>query len=129
MVLAAGGVVYRPAGDVDSHHDAVEVAVVHRPRYLDWSFPKGKLEPFDVDEEACAVREVQEETGLTVVPERELPSTTYRDAKHRPKRVRYWAMRLEGGTFAANAEVDELRWLSPTAAAELLTYPHDREVL
>ena len=63
------------------------------------------------------------------MPERELPSTTYRDAKHRPKRVRYWAMRLESGTFEPNAEVDELRWLTPAAAAELLTYPHDREVL
>jgi 8-oxo-(d)GTP phosphatase len=132
IVQAAGGVVWRPAGgltDAAADRDAIEVAVVHRPRYLDWTFPKGKLEPSDADSLACAVREVLEETGLTAVPERELPTTTYRDAKHRPKRVRYWAMRFEAGSFEANAEVDELRWLAPEAAAELLTYPHDREVL
>ena len=124
VVQAAGGVVWRPAAG-----GGIEVAVVHRPRYLDWSFPKGKLEPTDADDEACAVREVREETGLIAVPERELPSTSYRDPKHRPKRVRYWSMRLESGSFEPNAEVDELRWLTPEAAARLLTYPHDRVVL
>ena len=129
VVLAAGGVVWRPAHGGTDTRDAIEVAVVHRPAYDDWSFPKGKLEPTDADALACAVREVLEETGLTAVPERELPSTTYRDAKHRPKRVRYWVMRFEAGSFEANAEVDELRWLARAAAADLLTYPHDREVL
>jgi 8-oxo-dGTP diphosphatase len=126
VVQAAGGVVWRAAGQ---DGEPVEVLVVHRPRYLDWSYPKGKREANDADDAACAVREVTEETGYSVELGAELPSTVYRDAKHRPKRVRYWAMRAVGGEFEPNAEVDEVRWLPLAEARALLTYPHDRTVL
>jgi 8-oxo-dGTP diphosphatase len=124
-VKAAGGVVWRrgPGG--------VEVAVVHRPHRGDWSLPKGKLDPGESWEQA-ALREVQEEIGLTCRLGRELPAISYHDQKGRSKVVRYWLMEPEGGgsgEFRPNDEVDELRWLIPSAAAELLTYPHDRELV
>ena len=119
---AAGGVVYRRG------RDDVEVLLVHRPRYDDWTFPKGKLEPEETHERA-AVREVEEETGFFCELGRELPSTTYRDSKARPKLVRYWAMRPVGGEFQPHHEVDEIRWLRVEAAAELLSHERDHEVL
>ncbi len=121
-VEAAGGVVVRgPEGQR-------EVCVVHRPRYDDWSLPKGKLDAGETFEEA-ALREVEEETGLRGSLVRELPSTRYRDNKNRPKIVRYWVMEAEGGEFEPNDEVDELRWLPLDEAAETLTYERDRELL
>jgi 8-oxo-dGTP diphosphatase len=123
VVRAGGGVVWRDG------EEGVEVLVVHRPRYLDWSFPKGKASAGDADDRATAEREVWEETGAAVEVGDELPSTTYRDAKHRPKRVRYWAMRWVGGTFEPSSEVDEVRWLPVAEARALMTYPHDRVVL
>jgi 8-oxo-dGTP diphosphatase len=117
-VEAAGGVVVRDG----------RVAVVHRPKYEDWSLPKGKLDHGESFEEA-ALREVQEETGLRCELVRELPSTSYRDSKDRPKVVRYWEMTPVAGEFVSNSEVDELRWLEPDEAAGLLTYDRDREVL
>jgi 8-oxo-dGTP diphosphatase len=117
-VQAAGGVVVRDG----------RVAVVHRPKYEDWTLPKGKLDPGEDFEEA-ALREVGEETGLRCELGRELPSTSYRDSKDRPKVVRYWEMTPVAGEFVPNSEVDELRWLEPDEAAELLTYDRDREVL
>jgi len=117
-VRAAGGVVVRDG----------EVLVVHRPRYDDWSLPKGKLERGESWEEA-ALREVHEEIGFRCRLGRELPSTSYTDQKGRSKVVRYWLMEPEEGEFTPNAEVDELRWLIPSAAAELLSYPHDRELV
>jgi 8-oxo-dGTP diphosphatase len=122
-VQAAGGVVFRPARD----HD-VEVLLVHRPRYDDWTLPKGKLEPGETHEQA-AVREVAEETGLRCELGRELPSTSYHDRKGRPKTVRYWAMRPLDGGFRPHGEVDEIRWLTVEAAKELLSHGHDHEVL
>jgi 8-oxo-dGTP diphosphatase len=123
-VKAAGGVVRRPAGD-----GGVELAVVHRPRYDDWSFPKGKLDPGE-GWEACALREVQEETGLRCRLLRELPPVGYTDHKGRAKAVRYWLMEPEGDDgFTPDDEVDELRWLAPDAVSELLSYPHDVELL
>jgi 8-oxo-dGTP diphosphatase len=115
-VKAAGGVVRRADG---------AIAVVHRPRYDDWSFPKGKLDPGEGWEE-CALREVWEETGLRCELGEELTPTFYTDRKGRSKAVRYWLMRVnDAGEFDANDEVDVLRWLSPADAAEVLTYPHD----
>jgi 8-oxo-dGTP diphosphatase len=124
-VRAAGGVVWRRRGGGE-----LEILVVHRPRYDDWSIPKGKCEEGESDED-CALREVQEETGLTVSLGTELPSTRYRDNKGRPKTVRYWAMEpVSGdGEFTPNAEIDEIRWLPLADAVKLLSYDHDRPVL
>ena len=118
-IAAAGGVVIDSAG---------RVAVVHRPRYDDWSLPKGKLDEGETFEEA-ALREVWEETGLRVSIGEELPSVEY-EVRGRPKRVRYWLMSVVSDPgFAANEEVDELRWLSPADAVALLTYDRDKGVV
>jgi 8-oxo-dGTP pyrophosphatase MutT (NUDIX family) len=118
LIEAAGGVVIRDA----------QVALVHRPRYDDWTLPKGKLDRGESFEEA-AVREVEEETGLRARLVRELPSTTYR-VGGRQKVVRYWLMEVEGdGPFVPNDETDELRWVSPDEARRLLSYEHDRELV
>ena len=119
-VEAAGGVVL---------HEG-RVLLVHRPRYDDWTLPKGKLDRGESFEDA-ALREVWEETGLRCTLGRELPGTEYRDRKDRPKVVRYWLMELAGepGSFGPNEEVDEVRWLAVEEAAAELTYDRDREVL
>jgi 8-oxo-dGTP diphosphatase len=121
-VEAAGGVVMRESPD------GPQVAVVHRPRYDDWSLPKGKLDPGESFEQA-ALREVYEETGLRGALIAELAPAHYRDRKGRRKRVRWWLMRPVGGEFTPGDEVDELRWLSPADAAALLDYEHDRELV
>lgn len=122
-VRAAGGVVVRSGGIGRDR-----VAVIHRPKYMDWSLPKGKLEPGE-DWLEAALREVHEEIGWRCEPVAELPPVTYRDRKQRKKLVRYWLMRpLEGG-FEPHGEVDELRWLTGREAKELLTYEHDRELV
>ena len=121
-IRAAGGLVWRRGAG------GIEVAVVHRPRRDDWSLPKGKLDPGESWEDA-ALREVHEEIGLTCRLGRELPPVSYRDQKGREKVVRYWLMEPGDGEFAPNDEVDELRWLIPEAAAGLLSYPHDRELV
>ncbi len=122
-VRAAGGLVRR--GEPDG---SIRYALVHRPRYDDWSFPKGKVHEGESDEVA-ALREVEEEAGLRCELERELPSVEYRDRHGRPKVVRYWMMRPIGGSFRPNAEVDELRWALPDEALALLAYDRDRELL
>jgi 8-oxo-dGTP diphosphatase len=121
-VQAAGGVVWRRGGD------GLEIAVVHRPRYDDWSLPKGKLDPGEGFEEA-ALREVEEETGLRCALGRELGETRYRDRKNRPKVVRYWAMEGGDGEFRPNDEVDELRWVAIDDAKGMLSYDFDRDLL
>lgn len=123
MVQAAGGVVWRRSPDRE-----VEILLVHRPRYNDWTLPKGKLEGSESHERG-ALREVEEETGLRCRLGPELRSTAYRDGKGRPKLVRYWAMTPVGGRFAPTDEVDEIRWVPIAAAPELLTYGRDRDVL
>jgi 8-oxo-dGTP diphosphatase len=124
-VKASGGVVWRPGPD-----GTAELVVVHRPRYDDWSLPKGKLDPGEGWEEA-ALREVWEEVGLRCTPGAELPPVFYRDSKGRDKAVRYWLMEPEdpAAPFTPNDEVDEMRWLDLEAAAALLTYPHDVELV
>jgi 8-oxo-dGTP pyrophosphatase MutT (NUDIX family) len=124
-VIAAGGVVWRePAGPPRR-----EVLLVHRPRYDDWSLPKGKLDPGESFEDA-ALREVWEETGIQARLERELPEVRYA-VRERPKLVRYWLMSVESvpGSFEPNEEVDELRWLPLERAVELLSYDRDRELV
>ena len=122
-VQAAGGVVWRrsPAG-------RIEVLLVHRPRYDDWSVPKGKLDPGE-DHATAAVREVEEETGLRCSLGPELLSTSYVDRKGRPKQVRYWAMTATGGDFVPTDEVDEVRWVPLEEAGSLLSYARDTDVL
>lgn len=122
-VRAAGGAVWRRAAD-----GAVEVLVVHRPRYDDLTLPKGKCEVGESDE-ATAAREVAEETGLTCALGADLGEVRYVDHRGRPKVVRYWAMTVLGGTFAPNDEVDAASWLPAPVAAAALTHPHDAVVL
>jgi 8-oxo-dGTP pyrophosphatase MutT (NUDIX family) len=118
VVRAAGGLVHRDG----------RVLLVHRPKYDDWTFPKGKAEDGEPDLE-CAVREVREETGLLCTPERELPATEYVDAQGRPKRVRWWLMEPLEGAFTPTAEVDEIRWEHRANAASLLSYGRDLALL
>ena len=112
----------------------VEVLLVHRPRYDDWSFAKGKLDAGETLED-CARREVMEETGFAVELGAALPDVTYIDRKGRPKVVHYWAARvIEDSTvssaeFIGNDEVDEIRWLVPDQARLLLSYARDAELL
>lgn len=123
VVEAAGGVVWRRAMD-----GGLEVLLVHRPRYDDWSVPKGKLDS-DEDHAEAALREVAEETGLRCSLGPELLATSYRDRKGRPKRVRYWAMEPVRGHFTPTDEVDEVRWLGIDVARARLTYSRDQAVL
>jgi 8-oxo-dGTP pyrophosphatase MutT (NUDIX family) len=117
-VKAAGGVVVQRADG------EARVALCHRPRYDDWSFPKGKLDPGEPWEHA-ALREVEEEIGLRCALGDELPPTSYVGPRGR-KVVRYWLMEPQSGAFAPNEEVDEMRWVTPAEAEGLLSYEHDR---
>jgi 8-oxo-dGTP diphosphatase len=136
VVRAAGGIVRRPVAGRSRIRQWLrprhEIALVHRPRYDDWSFPKGKPDGDEVDEDT-ALREVEEETGLRCRLGAPLGETRYEDSRGRDKVVRYWLMESpeEDGAapFVPNREVDELRWLGADEAATLLTYPHDRELL
>jgi 8-oxo-dGTP diphosphatase len=123
-VRAAGAVVWRrgPNG-------RPEALLIHRPRYDDWSFPKGKLKRGESDEDA-ALRELEEEVGIRAELGPELLSTRYRDAKGRKKTVRYWAVELpEGAEPITGDGVDEWRWASFDVAADDLTWDRDRGVL
>jgi len=143
-ILAAGAVLWQPA---DAGSAGPLVALVHRPRYDDWSLPKGKVDPGET-EPVTAVREVEEETGYACELGRRLAAVSYPvehrsrpggDIEHRSrpggdielgtKKVRYWAARALGGEFTPNSEVDELSWLPVKEAMKRLQYPHDRKVL
>jgi 8-oxo-dGTP diphosphatase len=119
-VLAAGGLVVREDG---------RVVVIHRPRYDDWSLPKGKLDPGESFEDG-ALREVEEETGIRGRIVGELQPVSYLDRKGRDKLVRWYRMEIDdAGEFAPSDEVDEVRWLTPDAALALVSYDHDRKLL
>jgi 8-oxo-dGTP pyrophosphatase MutT (NUDIX family) len=129
LIRAAGGVVWRPVKGGSS--EQVEVAIIHRPRYDDWTIPKGKLAG-DEGYLDAALREVFEETGYRVRPGAALGEVRYTKASSgvpRPKVVRYWAMLAVSGAFSPGKEVDELRWLTLEEAATMLTRDSDREVL
>lgn len=125
VIPAAGGVVWRRAGSKRT----VELLLVHRPRYNDWTFPKGKLDPGE-SIPAAAVREIREESGLKVRLTLPLPQIDYR-VKGGVKQVSWWLARPLGGktAFKANDEVDKARWLSPREARAKLSYPHDRKLV
>ncbi|OZC82707.1 NUDIX hydrolase [Rhodococcus sp. 06-418-5] len=125
-IFAAGSILWRrsPSGD-----SGVEVALVHRPKYDDWSFPKGKLDPGETAVDA-AVREVKEETGFDSRLGRSLSYVTYPIPGHRRvKKVLYWAAEVTGGEFVPNVEVDELRWVAPEDVGRELSYPMDHKIL
>jgi 8-oxo-dGTP diphosphatase len=120
MVFAAGGLLWR-------EDDERRFAVVHRPRYDDWSLPKGKVEPGELLPET-AVREVREETGFAVARERFAGRYQY-DVSGTPKTVFVWHMRPVDDYGEPDDEVDELAWLAPEAALDRLTYDLERRLL
>ena len=122
VVRAAGGVVRRRQSGQD------EVLLVHRPQYDDWTLPKGKLTGRETDEE-CALREVEEETGLRCRLRQELETVSYIDHRGRQKIVRYWEMASIEGSFTPGHEVDEVRWLPFDEARSTLSYAHDRDLV
>jgi len=127
IVYAAGAVLWRPADDPATKNAALEIAVIHRPRYDDWSLPKGKVDPGETAPVA-AVREVFEETGSRSILGRRLAAVSY-PIDLGVKKVYYWAARSTGGEFTAGNEVDELIWLPVADATKKLNYAQDRKVL
>lgn len=124
VVQAAGCVLWRRS---PAAAGGLEICLVHRPKYDDWSHPKGKLKRGE-DPLAGALREVEEETGHRAVPGARLPTAEY-EANGRPKQVRYWAAEAVSGMFVVNHEVDRLVWLPPPAARDRLTQPRDRTLV
>ncbi|MFG3077816.1 NUDIX hydrolase [Streptomyces sp. NPDC048225] len=126
-VRAAGCVLWRPAPAFPATFPGLELCLVHRPKYDDWSHPKGKLKSGE-DPLAGALREVAEETGYAAEPGTELPTARY-EANGRPKEVRYWAAAAGAGAFSPSDEVDRILWLPPDAARARLTEPRDRDLV
>jgi 8-oxo-dGTP diphosphatase len=125
-VKASGCVTYRRTTDA-----GVEVVLVHRPKYDDWSLPKGKLDPGE-SWATAALRELHEETGQRGALGHELEPVFYDDRKGRAKAVRYWIVEADpdrSEPFKASDEVDEIRWLPPEQATQHLTHQLDRGVL
>lgn len=124
IVLAAGCALWRRA----ARGQGIELALVHRRKWDDWSLPKGKLKRGETAETA-ALREVLEETGYRCVLGVRLPSAHYMDAQGRPKSVDYWAAEATEGRFTPNKEVDAVEWLSPVVAIRRLSYERDTELV
>jgi 8-oxo-(d)GTP phosphatase len=123
IVRAAGAVLWRPG----QRESATEIALIHRPRYDDWSLPKGKADPGET-EPVTAVREVLEETGHHVHLGRRIATVSYK-VDQGTKTVRYWVARSLGGSFIPGDEVDELVWLPASAAIKKVSYAYDRKIL
>ncbi|MGW2224777.1 NUDIX hydrolase [Streptomyces formicae] len=123
VVRAAGCVLWRRS-PVDG---GLELCLVHRPKYDDWSHPKGKLKRSE-EPLAGALREVEEETGFRCAPGAPLPTARYL-AQGRPKEVTYWAAEATTGHFSPNREVDRIIWLPPVAARNRLTQLRDRQLV
>lgn len=123
VIRAAGGLVFRRSRSGD-----VEIAVIHRPAYDDWTLPKGKVEPDETPED-CALREVREETGLRCDIGRPIGCTAYVDRRGRDKVACYWLMEVKGGRFRPGIEVDKLLWLPLQDAVERLTYGRDKTLI
>lgn len=125
LIRSAGGVLWRRVSN-----ESVEIAIIGRDRYNDWSLPKGKIEPGEALL-AAAVREVWEETSSQAVPQVRLPTVQYLTGEpDTEKTVDFWSMEASGtSTFAPNHEVSRLQWLDPGAALPFLTYSHDRGVV
>lgn len=121
-VWAAGGAVWRRA---DDH---LELLLVHRPGHRDWTLPKGKVDAGETLRQ-CALREVEEETGLRCTTANRLSMVRYRDARRRRKAVVYWLMTVDGGAFVPNEEVDAAGWFDFASARAMLTYDHDVELV
>ena len=124
MIRAAGALLWRDNSDL-----SIEVALIHRPRYDDWSLPKGKLEMGETALQ-CAYREVQEETGIRATFTRQLGTVEYEESGQE-KRVKYWAAHcaLTNSEFVPNEEVDQMRWLSPSQALEQATHDSDKSII
>ena len=124
MIRAAGALLWRDNSDL-----SIEVALIHRPRYQDWSLPKGKLEMGETALQ-CAYREVQEETGIRATFTRQLGTVEYEESGQE-KRVKYWAAHcaLTNSEFVPNEEVDQMRWLSPSQALEQATHDSDKSII
>ncbi len=118
-VLASGGVVWRSAAD------GIEILLIHRDRYRDWTLPKGKVDKGETDLEA-GLREVREETGMICRPGVPVGTMRYGLSTGQVKRVHYWSMKAIEGRFTPNAEVDEILWAKPAVAERILTYERDR---
>ena len=124
MIRAAGALLWRDNSDL-----SLEVALIHRPRYDDWSLPKGKLEMGETALQ-CAYREVHEETGIRATFTRQLGTVEYEESGQE-KRVKYWAAHcaLTNSEFVPNEEVDQMRWLSPSQALEQATHDSDKSII
>lgn len=122
-IWAAGGVVVRHRPVL-----AAEYLLIHRPRYDDWSLPKGKLDSRESFKQA-ALREVEEETGMLCSPTAKVGTIGYETPNRNMKVVRYWLLEAEGGSFAVNSEVDAIKWATEQEAHDMLTYERDREVI
>ena len=124
MIRAAGALLWR---EVDSRN--LEIALIHRPRYDDWSLPKGKIEGGETALQ-CAYREVFEETGIKASLTRQLGTVEYEESGEL-KRVIFWSAHcsLDTGTFVVNEEVDELVWFTPEDALVKATHDSDRQII